>query len=63
MASMRKCIAHPPDWWDAFEKQARKEGMSLSAWIGECCLANIPKTTARKLSTRPPAHRPKVKED
>lgn len=59
MKAIRKNITHPADWWDAFEEQAKKENMTLSAWIGECCFANIPKEKQAKLSERPPAHRPK----
>lgn len=58
MISERKNLSQPKDWWEAFAAQAEKEGMTLSAWLGECGLANLPKETVAKLSDRPPACRP-----
>jgi hypothetical protein len=54
----RKNITQPSDWWVAFEDQASKCNMTLSAWIGDCCCANLPVKVQKKLSERPPAHRP-----
>jgi|DEB0MinimDraft_10_1074344.scaffolds.fasta_scaffold06085_7 hypothetical protein len=59
MKAERKNITHPADWWYAFEEQAEKEGMTLSAWIGECCLANLPKEKQKKLSQRQAGGRPR----
>lgn len=56
--SCTKHIAQPVDWWIAFEEQARAEGISLSAWLGEAARAKLPPNVAKKLSERPPANRP-----
>ena len=58
MISERKNLSQPKDWWAAFAAQAEKEGMTLSAWLGECGLANLSKEAVSKLSDRPPACRP-----
>jgi len=55
----RKNISQPAEWWAAFETEASKHGQTLSEWIGECCLANLPKSIRGTLSERPAAHRPK----
>ncbi len=57
--STRRNILQPVDWWQAFEEQAAREGMSLSAWIGQQCLAGLDCEAADQLSERPPPHRPK----
>ena len=54
----RKHIMQPVDWWEAFEKAAKAEGVSLSAWIGEAAKAKLPSSVAKKLTKRPPANRP-----
>lgn len=33
----RRNISQPESWWLAFERTAKKQSMSLSAWVGECC--------------------------
>ena len=58
----RKNITQPADWWAAYEAQAKKDGKSLSAWIGERCNEGLPKSVRKKLSERQPAHRPKRSE-
>lgn len=58
-SSKRKNITQPSDWWDAFECQAKVEGLSLSKWVGECCVAFLPEDKARQLTERPAANRPK----
>jgi hypothetical protein len=55
----RKNITQPADWWAAFEAEAKKADMSLSAWIGESCIQRIAKKESKKLSDRPAANRPK----
>lgn len=55
----RKNISQPPEWWEAFQAEADKRGQSLSEWLGECGVANLPKRVASKLPERPGAHRPK----
>jgi len=37
-------------------------GMPLAAWMGEVCVAQLPKRVQTKLSERPGAHRPKKSE-
>ena len=59
MSNQRKNITQPSDWWAAYEAQAKKEGKSLSAWIGERCNEGLPKSVRKRLSERQPAHRPK----
>jgi len=59
MASQRKNLTQPADWWAAFEKQATADGQTLSEWAGECMLANLPATVVVGLSERPAANRPK----
>lgn len=59
MTNERKHITQPSDWWAAFEAQAKAEGASLSAWIGEAAKAKLLPKVAKRLSERPAAHRPK----
>ena len=58
MTSERKNITQPGDWWLTFHEAAEKAGKTLSEWIGDCCVASLPKRSQAKLSERPPAHRP-----
>lgn len=58
----RKNITQPSDWWEAFEKQAKSEGMTLAAWLGEAAKLKLPAKVVKKLSERPPANRPKRKQ-
>jgi hypothetical protein len=58
-ASVRKNVTQPADWWQAFEATAADSGLSLSEWVGECCLIRVPKGLREALSKRPGAHRPK----
>lgn len=58
-ASIRKNITQPADWWQAFEATAKEAGLSLSEWVGECCLVRVPKPLRDTLAKRPGAHRPK----
>lgn len=59
VANERKHITQPSDWWAAFEKQAKAEGLTLAAWLGEAAKKQLPTKMAKKLSERPPANRPK----
>lgn len=61
-SSKRKNITQPADWWNAFEDQASAEGLSLSEWIGECCIAFLPDNKAQRLTDRPAANRPRLGE-
>lgn len=59
----RKHITQPSDWWEAFEEQAKAEGMTLAAWLGEAAKAKLPPKVAKKLTERPPANRPPKAKD
>lgn len=63
MTNERKNITQPKDWWAAFQEHATKTGMSLSEWLGQAGKARLPASVAKKLSKRPPAHRPKAKDE
>lgn len=60
MNSERKNVIQPIDWWAAFVTEAKREGLSLSEWLGDCGRANLPKDVKAGLSERPTAGRPKV---
>ena len=59
MSSERKNITQPADWWAAFEDQAKREGKSLSEWVGDCCTGQLPQRIAKTLSARPAVGAPK----
>jgi hypothetical protein len=59
MTNERKNITQPADWWAVFEEQAKLSDMSLSAWIGQECIARLPNKIKKQLSERPAANRPK----
>jgi hypothetical protein len=61
MISQRRNLTQPADWWDAFAEQAAREGLTLSEWVGECCLAYLSAEVQQGLSNRPPANRPALK--
>lgn len=56
--TIRRNLSQPKDWWEAFQSQAKKEAMTLSEWIAECCKANLDDSVASNLSERRPANRP-----
>lgn len=58
-ASVRKNITQPADWWQAFETTAKDAGVSLSEWVGDCCVSKLPKAVRDGASKRAGAHRPK----
>ena len=62
MTNERKNITQPSDWWAAFEEQAKAEGLTLAAWLGEAAKAKLPPKVAKKLTERPPANRPKKEQ-
>ena len=59
MNSERKNLIQPVDWWAAFQAEAKREGVSLSEWLGDCGRANLPKDVKAGLSERATAGRPK----
>ena len=42
MTNERKNITQPADWWSAFEEAAKAEGLTLSAWVGQACVFQLP---------------------
>jgi len=59
MISQKKFITQPPDWLEAWQHAADKQGLTLSAWIGEQCNQALPAEIVNTLSERPAANRPK----
>lgn len=59
MTSERKNIVQPTEWWDAAEQEARKQGKSLSEWIGDRILEGLPVKIRKQLPERESAGRPK----
>lgn len=59
----RKNITQPSDWWAAFEAQAKAEGLTLAAWLGEAAKKQLPPSAAKKLTERQPANRPPKAKD
>jgi len=62
MDAERRNITAPPDWWQAFEVAAAKEGKSLSEWIRDAGLSKLPRAIQDKLSEPRGAHRPTTSE-
>ncbi len=60
MANERKHITQPVDWWKAFTQAAEKEGVSLSAWLGDAGKDRLSDKVVKRLSDRPAAHRPRA---
>ena len=58
MASERRNITQPDDWWRAWEQQAAADGMELSAWIGRLINKTLPKAVRESLSVRVAKGRP-----
>tara|TARA_Y100000310_G_scaffold341326_1_gene440110 strand:+ start:167 stop:463 length:297 start_codon:yes stop_codon:yes gene_type:complete len=54
----RKNISQPKNVWPEFQAAAAAEGISLSAWLGACGIANLSKEAAARCGERPPASRP-----
>lgn len=52
MKSERKNIVQPSVFWRQFEKAAKAEGMNLSKWIAEQCVAGLPQEVADNLPVR-----------
>ncbi len=55
----RHNLSGPDDWWAAFAAEAKDCGMSLSEWLMNCGMDNLPLLEAAKLSKRPGHGRPK----
>ncbi len=57
MKHERRNISAPPDWWAAFKAQAERQDMTLSEWVGACCVVFVPEF--EQLSVRVVPGRPK----
>lgn len=55
----RRHIICPPDHWDEFQKSADAAGLSLSEWVGQACLKQLPSSVRKTLSVRPGPGQPK----
>lgn len=42
----------PADWKAAFQAEAKQEGLSLSEWVGVCCLHRLGSVARESLSDR-----------
>ena len=56
---MRRNITQPDDWWAAFLAAAERDGQTLSEWIGVQCRKGLSRSADKRLTDRPPAHRPR----
>ena len=60
--SNNKCkpitLTQPEAWTLAAKAQAKREGVSLSAWLGECLLANLDSDLRAGLDARRKQGRP-----
>jgi len=48
--SSRLNITLPPDWRQAFQAAAKKDGLPLSDWLRQCGAANLPESVQKRLS-------------
>ena len=60
MKTVNITISQPEAWRNAFRAAAMAKGQTLSQWMGDQCLAGLPKAQAKKLPKRPAAGRPKA---
>jgi hypothetical protein len=51
-------LTQPPEWLIAFRKQAKRDRLNLSKWVGECCVANLDDDLRKKLPERRSRGRP-----
>jgi hypothetical protein len=56
---MRINIIQPDDWLAAFRRAAKRDGVSLSEWLGKLGVAALPAKEAAKLTEWRAAGRPK----
>ncbi|MCA9178247.1 MAG: hypothetical protein KDB14_27470 [Planctomycetales bacterium] len=52
----------PQELIDAVFAQAQRDEMTVSAWVGECLVANLDQDLKETVPERRPAHRPKMDE-
>ena len=48
----RILISQPDGWVASFKAQAARDGISLSEFIGACCIANVDKDLLPKVTDR-----------
>lgn len=58
MNTTRRQITQPAAWWDAFEDQARSEGLTVSQWLGKLGFEQLPRKVRRTLPDRPRRGKP-----
>jgi hypothetical protein len=56
-------MEQPDDWLEAVDEAAAKAGISRAEWLWRVGKAALPKSVAKKLTDRPPAHRPRKPKD
>lgn len=57
-ASERRNTTHPPDWWEAWEREAFLRGRTLAEWMGEMCNRGLTREVRQQLSKRGKRGRP-----
>lgn len=57
---MKTSLVNPADWFAAVDAAAAKSGQSRNEWLYHAAIAKLPASVAKKLTARPPAHRPKA---
>lgn len=62
MTSERKNLTEPAELWAAAEAQAKKEGKSLSEWVGERMLEGLPAKVRKSIPERDTVGRPKKQD-
>ena len=61
--NVSKSVSYPSDWWDRFAEAAKKERLSVTAWVGMACRNFLPDDVACQLSPKSKAGRkPLTKE-
>lgn len=55
----RKNINQPIEWWQAFQNEARRRGMSLSAYLGEAGKLMLPRSVRINLDPRGKVGKPR----
>ena len=63
MPTERKNISQPSDLWRAIENAASRECLSVSEWMANCCIPNLPAKVQKTLSKRLPVGTPKKLSD
>jgi ribonuclease HII len=62
MTNERKNITQPSDWWDAFEAEAEKRGLTLAEFMGLAASKMLTKEQRAELSQRVKPGRKKTQD-